>query len=179
MLGESVADATVIDLFAGAGGLGLEALSRGARKCWFCDVSARSIALLRRNLEVCGVGAEGVALQADFRRALRGIAASLGECSGGIAASLGECAGGGVDLVLVDPPYDAGYYDEVMQTLLIHDMMSPGGLVVLESSAGARETERAFPGFCGIKLKRYGHTAVAVYERMTDEDQKNALRGNV
>jgi 16S rRNA (guanine(966)-N(2))-methyltransferase RsmD len=170
MLGESVVDATVVDLFAGTGALGVEALSRGAKKCWFCDLSADSAALLQRNLTALGIGGEGVTLRDDFRRALRVI-----------AGASAKPASGGVDLVFVDPPYDKGYYGEVMRALLIHDMISPGGLVVLESAADARVAGngRAFPGFGGIKSKRYGHTAVDIYERIADDGQENALRGYV
>jgi 16S rRNA (guanine(966)-N(2))-methyltransferase RsmD len=153
MLGSSVQGAVVIDSFAGTGGLGIEALSRGAARCWFCDVSANSIAILRQNLALVGIGDEGAVLQADFRRALPRIAAS----------------GTTADIVFVDPPYDRGYYGDVMQILRTYDMMSVGGLVVLESTAEKGRASSMFRGFCGIKSKRYGHTAVDIYERMEDE----------
>jgi 16S rRNA (guanine(966)-N(2))-methyltransferase RsmD len=153
MLGASVQGAAVIDIFAGTGGLGIEALSRGAARCWFCDVSASSVAILRQNLALVGIGDEGAVLQADFRRALQRIAAS----------------GATADIVFADPPYDSGYYEDVMQTLLTYGMMSVGGLVVLESAAEKGRVAPVFPGFCVIKSKRYGHTAVDIYERTEDE----------
>jgi 16S rRNA (guanine(966)-N(2))-methyltransferase RsmD len=169
MLGDAVAGANVIDLFAGTGNLGIEALSRGAAQCWFCDISAGSVALLRKNLGALGIGAEGRVLQADFGRALREISAALKRSSDGES----------IDLIFVDPPYERGYYDKVMQILCARDMMSLGGLVVMEHAAETREGDKVFPGFCEIKSKKYGHTAVDVYERIQDERQENAVCRNV
>jgi 16S rRNA (guanine(966)-N(2))-methyltransferase RsmD len=174
MLGASVVDASVVDLFAGTGGLGIEALSEGANVCWFCDNSGESVALLRRNLSLLGVGTEGRVIHADFRRALREIATRAGGTE--VKSSVAPLPGV-VDLIFVDPPYERGYYDEVMQILATYDMMSPGGLVVMERAADPRAEERVFPGFRRLKSKRYGHTTVDIYERTEDERQKDALRG--
>ena len=85
MLGD-VAGARVLDLFAGSGALGIEALSRGAGQAVFVDRDARAVAAIRRNLE--SVGAEGEVRRQD---ALRFLATRPGK----------------FDLVLIDPPYDS------------------------------------------------------------------------
>lgn len=83
----------VLDLFAGTGQLGIEALSRGAASCVFIDSDKAAAAIVRDNLKACGL--EGQVLQAD----------AIGY--------LDSC--GKFDLIFIDPPYDSGLYDGVLQ----------------------------------------------------------------
>ena len=81
----------MLDLFAGSGALGFEALSRGAATCLFADDAAASIACLRANVKALGLEGRAGVRRADFKRVLRD------EARGGVQ----------YDLVLLDPPYDA------------------------------------------------------------------------
>ena len=154
MLADSVVDAVVIDLFAGSGNLGIEALSRGAAKCIFFDNSRDAISIINENLRhISGGRVDDRALtcttveQADFRIALRRY--------NGIKA----------DIVLVDPPYEAGYYKEIMQLLDRYDIIIPGGIVVLESQ-DRFEIEDDVYGFKKLKERKYGKTKISIYERV-------------
>ncbi len=132
----------VLDLFAGTGQLGIEAISRGARECVFVDNSAASIALVKKNLEICKMQAP--VIRADALSFLQG--------------------GGKFDLVFVDPPYHAGLYDKVLQTLFSFDMLSKGGIILVESMCGEPMPEPVPPYVFG-KSYRYGKISLTTYRR--------------
>ena len=102
----AVEDARVIDVFAGSGALGIEALSRGAAHCTFVENDRRALAALRENIETLGFEQESVVVAGDGAGALRRATA--------------------IDLVLLDPPYDFDGWDDLLP--LIHD-----AVVVIES----------------------------------------------
>jgi 16S rRNA (guanine966-N2)-methyltransferase len=105
--------ATVLDLFAGSGALGIEALSRGATAAIFIDSDRRALDAIRRNLETTGL-----ASGADVRR-------------GTLPAALSVVAGP-FDIVVCDPPYDLD--DDTLAELLVRLswLLAPGGIVAVE-----------------------------------------------
>ena len=115
---DRVTEARVLDLFAGTGALGLEALSRGARFALFVDDGVEARALLRANVEALGV--------AGTCRIFRRDATKLG------AATLDP-----FDLAFLDPPYGRGLGDAVLGVLTTGGWLAPGALVVLEEEASA------------------------------------------
>jgi 16S rRNA (guanine966-N2)-methyltransferase len=110
----------VLDLFAGSGALGCEALSRGAATCLFADSAAASVACVRANVKTLGLEARVRVRRADFRRVLRDEAR----------------AGARYDLVLLDPPYvvAAGYAASLGE--LLPAVLAPGALIAIESAHG-------------------------------------------
>lgn len=138
---DSVVDgARVIDLFAGTGALGLEALSRGARFALFVDDGAEARALLRANVEALGVGGR--------TRVFRRDATKLG------AAPPGEP----FTLAFLDPPYGRGLAPLALTALRDGGWLAPGALVVVEESAGAvREPPE---GYALLDRRDYGDTQV-------------------
>ncbi|MGO8684141.1 MAG: RsmD family RNA methyltransferase [Thermoleophilia bacterium] len=131
----------VLDLFAGAGGLGIEALSRGAAACTFVENDAAAVRVLRANLHALGVPADrGRVVAADYRRAL--------------AADVAEARR--YTLLFVDPPYAAyaAVQPEVARELKA--LCLPGSVVVVES---ARGQVVSLP-LTAIRVKRYGDTQV-------------------
>ena len=133
--------ARVLDLFAGSGQMGIEALSRGARHCVFVDSDRAGQAAIRRNLEHTG-------LQENAR------------LSGTDVLSYLSTAKGPVDIVFVDPPYQKGLIPAVLEKLA--PLMRPGGAVICETAKGEE-----LPACVGaLELHRqyaYGKTAVSVY----------------
>jgi 16S rRNA (guanine966-N2)-methyltransferase len=141
ILGERVAGARVLDLFAGAGTLGLEALSRGAAAATFVESAPRALAALRANVDALGADAEVV--RADALRWLRG-------ASGGARQ---------YDLVFLDPPYRrAAELGEELSDLL-PPVLAPGALVIAE-------TDRRAPLELNINAtdeRRYGDTLIRIH----------------
>jgi 16S rRNA (guanine(966)-N(2))-methyltransferase RsmD len=143
MIGAYIPDAVVVDLFAGSGNLGIEALSRGARRCYFCDNSARARALIGKNLAHCGMTDRAEILHCDYKAALGVIADKA-------------------DVVLLDPPYGRDDYASCLAAAGAVFDAAAGGLVVAEHSAALLFPDR-LSGFVKIKEKRYGGTAVTVF----------------
>ena len=140
MLGP-VADARVLDLFAGSGALGLEALSRGAAEATFVDSSAAAVRAVRANLEA--LGADAVVRRADARAFLRNA----------------RTAGRQYDLVFLDPPYQrAGALAEALAGDLAA-VLAPRARVVVES-------DRRSPLELPLPLqvdRRYGDTVIRIF----------------
>ena len=130
----------VLDLFAGTGALGLEALSRGARFCLFIDDGAEARGLIRRNADALGL---------------------IGQCKiwRRDAARLGPCAPQPpYGLIVADPPYGKGLGTRALQSLRQGGWMEPGAVVALEESARA---EVAIPeGLRVIDERIYGDTKI-------------------
>jgi 16S rRNA (guanine966-N2)-methyltransferase len=135
-----LAGARVIDLFAGTGALGLEALSRGAAYCLFIEEAAEARALIRRNVEAFGLTGESKI----FRRDATGL---------GPAGHMGK-----YDLAFLDPPYGQGLGDIALGSLAGGEWLNPGAIAILEERAG---TEIALPAvFSLIDTRTWGDTDV-------------------
>ena len=132
----------VLDLYAGSGALGLEALSRGAGQVLLVDSDARAAAVINRN--VATVGLPG----ATVRR-------------GTVAAVLAARPGESVDLVLADPPYDvpATELDGMLASLHANGWVAPGAVVVVERGASAPPLNWP-PAWTPWPVRRYGDTRV-------------------
>ena len=133
-----------LDLFAGTGQLGIEALSRGAGECVFVDASRDSLRIVRENLRRCGLSARTE--QCDALAFLR--------------------RGERFDLVFIDPPYDSGLAGEAMEALKAFDNLSKGGIMVVETR---RETTLPELGaeYGDVRTYRYGKIKLTVITRGT------------
>jgi len=138
--------AHVLDLFAGAGGVGLEALSRGAAHATFVERDARAVAALRANVEALGVQGSARIVRDDATRALARLAR----------------AGARFDLVFLDPPYGSGLVEDVLVALGEGGLTAPGAIVVAQHF-----TKRAPPAQAGIltawRTRRFGETTLTFF----------------
>lgn len=134
--------ARVLDLFAGSGALGLEALSRGARYGLFIEDDASARGVIRRNVEALGLTGATKIWRRDATR--------LGP-AGNITP---------FDLVFCDPPYGKGLATEALQSAVDGGWLVPHAIVVLEERAGEAP---AWPqGLAEIDRRRYGDTEIAI-----------------
>jgi 16S rRNA (guanine966-N2)-methyltransferase len=138
---DPVSDARVIDLFAGTGALGLEALSRGARFALFVDDSAEGRALVRTNIESLGL--------AGATRIFRRDATRLGAMPPQDRFSL----------AFLDPPYGRGLAPPALAALREGDWLTPGALCIVEENATAGFEAPA--GFEILERRDYGDTVLA------------------
>ena len=137
--------ARVIDVFAGTGALGLEALSRGAANALFIDDSAESRALIRRNVEAMNL--TGVA------KIWRRDATEMGP--------LGTGAGGPFELAFLDAPYRKSLTERALMSLVAGGWLAPVALAVAETAAD--EKVEAPGGFKLLDSRSYGETAVHIF----------------
>jgi 16S rRNA (guanine966-N2)-methyltransferase len=138
----AVEDAKVIDLFAGSGAMGIEALSRGAASCAFLERDRKALDSIRHNIKTLQLADNTTVLSGDVMTnvvALRN-----------------------VDLVLADPPYDFDRWADLLTVLNL--VIAPGGVVVTESGREIQPPE----GWEAIRSKRYGRAWVAFLQRTDD-----------
>ena len=152
-------DRSVLDLFAGTGSFGLEALSRGARRAAFVERSKAGLALLRKNIRNLGFEARSEVIEGDALR--------VPDLSGSDRAGIG--------LVFLDPPFkmfredrapagvpgDAPKVFERAREALSSPSVSPGGIVVLRIPSSWRGEPPVPP----LERREYGESAVLIYER--------------
>ncbi len=136
----------VCDLFAGTGNLGLEALSRGASRCYFADSQKESLSIIKSNIEYCNIGDRAILLSGDYAVALQRIREKLA-------------------VIFLDPPYDANYMPSAINMIDSLDLLRDGGLIVAEHSI-SEKLEDSIGGFEKIKEKEYGKIAVSIYRKV-------------
>jgi 16S rRNA (guanine(966)-N(2))-methyltransferase RsmD len=117
ILGRSVVNAAVLDLFAGSGALGLEALSRGASKAFFCDSHPEPIRILTDNIKTLKEEGRAEVHHCDYNEMINYLENN-------------EIL---VDITFVDPPYESGYYDAVIERMLASKAFKSGGKIIIES----------------------------------------------
>ena len=150
MLQTVIANAVVLDLFAGSGAVGLEALSRGAGKAVFVEQAPRHAAILKRNIDNLKAAARCEIVKAD-------------------AYTWIATAGTGreFDLVYADPPYELGAqrgYGEMLKTLAEKKVLKVGGIFIAEMKH-IQDPETS-PGWELLRDRTYGQTRLAIYTRI-------------
>lgn len=141
-----------LDLFAGTGAVGIEAISRGAASAVFVDSGAEQTGVIRDNLAALGIAGE--VIRADVFRALERFARE----------------GRTFDFVFADPPYEQGFSQRTVEFICGNGILSPRGILAVT----VRKTEElpGETGGCGMVFdRRYGDTRLAVY-RQKKEGEK-------
>ncbi|MEW5944569.1 MAG: 16S rRNA (guanine(966)-N(2))-methyltransferase RsmD [bacterium] len=152
VLGERVRGARFLDLYAGTGAVGIEALSRGAGFATFVDDSLGCGNLIRRNCESLGVAAGSYEIVVeDAREFIRSSGA------------------GAYDVVFMDPPYGEGILRETLEALGASRLAGAGATVACQG--GKMETERGIGGFELTRQERWGSTWITFW-RMEGVDEK-------
>jgi 16S rRNA (guanine966-N2)-methyltransferase len=147
VLGALVEESLFVDLFAGTGAIGLEALSRGAREAIFIESHAAGVRLIRQNLESLGIRAGAEVIEADVVRGLENLSARR------LAA----------DFIFLDPPYESGDdYVRVLDFLDASHLIAPRGLVIVEHRNSVELPERFDRLECSRILEQ-GDTALSFY----------------
>jgi 16S rRNA (guanine966-N2)-methyltransferase len=142
----------LLDLFAGTGSLGIEALSRGAGDVTFVESARPALTALRRNLDALGFAGRARVLKSDVLRALETLA--------------GE--GERFDLVLLDPPYRKGWGDQVLPRLLELNLLCDGAWVATEVSR-LEAAPASLAGLERVSLATLGDHQIALYRRQGEE----------
>ena len=141
----NVPDAVCIDLFSGTGSIGLEALSRGAAKCYFGDNSKSSLELTKRNIKMCRAEEKSIVISGDFEKVL----SRIGERN--------EKA----DIIFLDPPYKMGLYSKCFEIIENLNLLSQEGIIVAEHDS-KDEFEPEIGSFKKLKEKKYGSIGITI-----------------
>ncbi|MBR0307362.1 MAG: 16S rRNA (guanine(966)-N(2))-methyltransferase RsmD [Mogibacterium sp.] len=158
MIAPWIPGAMVFDMFAGSGAMGLEALSRGAEHCLFCEASRANQKVLLSNIANCVAGESSTVAGRDFKAAIAAAA----------DMSLGNGEKAMFDIVIMDPPYEqTAYYGEGMELLQEYELLDEGSIVVCEHLYDNKLLE-SYGNLVKIKEKKYGSIGVDVYEYCKD-----------
>jgi 16S rRNA (guanine966-N2)-methyltransferase len=144
---DAIADARVLDLYAGSGALGLEALSRGARSAVLVERGRPAAAVVRRNA-------------AAVAKALGGDAAGRTSVQESSVHGYLARAAGPFDLVFSDPPYDLSDADMTADLVALAPLLSPDAVVVIERAKRSTPPDLAAAGLSLLREKAYGDTAL-------------------
>ncbi|MEA4964473.1 MAG: 16S rRNA (guanine(966)-N(2))-methyltransferase RsmD [Oscillospiraceae bacterium] len=136
---------SVLDLFAGSGQLGVEALSRGAESAVFVDVGKTPVACIRENLSKTKLEDRATVVQSDYL-------SYLGICRRKFG------------LIFLDPPYDGKMLETALDKIIAFDILSSGGIIVAERPAG-KDLDAQYQGYVRSRDYRYGKTLVAIYRK--------------
>lgn len=136
-----VKNSVVLDLFAGSGSLGIEALSNGANSCYFCDNSREAIKVLENNLKDID---DSYIIKKDYNDVLK------------------ELKNKDIkfDLIFLDPPYKLNLINDSINKILEYDLLNKNGLIICEYEKELVECDLEL-----IKEKKYGTTYVKIYKK--------------
>ncbi|WP_439647778.1 16S rRNA (guanine(966)-N(2))-methyltransferase RsmD [Collibacillus ludicampi] len=141
-------DGVVLDLFAGTGALGIEALSRGMEKAVFIDQDAKALHVIKENLRLCGFVDRAEVYRQDARKALQ------------ILARHGRV----FDLIFLDPPYRLHIIPDLIDRIEQHALLRSGGVLVAEHAADI-ELPLRFQRVEQFRHAVYGDTAISFYRK--------------
>ena len=117
-----IKDSVVLDLFAGSGALGLEALSRGAKEAVLCDKSYEAIRIIRNNISKTHMEEKTKVICADYKKCLSTIKDKF-------------------DIIFIDPPYKLDIAIKSVEMILEKDLLSQDGIIIIETDDDARELQ--------------------------------------
>ena len=137
-----------LDLFAGSGALGIEALSRGADSCVFIDMGADAISSINSNLEHTKLKDKATVLKTDSLKYL-------------------ETCKETFDIIFIDPPYNKGLAEKALEIIERRNLLAPDGIVSVERDESEGEIEGLFRLNC-IKNKKYGRISLKIYKNGID-----------
>jgi 16S rRNA (guanine966-N2)-methyltransferase len=153
ILGAAVEDSVFVDAYAGTGAVGIEALSRGAKRAVFIEKHRAAVALIRKNLALLGIEQDAEVLPVDAIKGLAWLA------KGGVRANF----------VFVDPPYgDATEYAHVLELLDKSTLLAQGSRVIIEHDRRQNLKERA-GNLTRIRTVEQGDAVLTIYERKESE----------
>lgn len=143
---EYIPDSIVLDLFAGSGNLGIEAISNGCRECFFVDNNPKCIRVIQDNLREFNILSKGTIIESDYKKVLEKF----------------KNTGQVFDIIFVDPPYKDRILLDILNYVYDNYLLSKDGIIVLEYSVDVFSED--VEGYQLLKKKRYGDKFVSIYK---------------
>jgi 16S rRNA (guanine966-N2)-methyltransferase len=156
IIGQEVKGATVLDLFAGTGALGLEALSRSAQQAVFVDNNLHALQLVGKNIQLCGFSDRALVLKRDLSKGLYFLEKLLPKLR--------------FSIIFIDPPYRKGLTATILHEIEKINLLSPDVLVVVEENA-LSEFEPNVTELMLVDQRSYGETGFWFYRRTRPENK--------
>lgn len=151
LLGGDVVDSSFLDLFAGSGAIGIEAISRGAKRVVFVDKDRESMDYVRRNLTLIGESAETM--------------------TSNYLSAINRLKGNKFDIIYVDAPYDMHIIDDVLTAIKSNEILTLNGQVIYESLAKTNQ-KSVLTDYELAKSRKYGSVVIDIYRPISIENNK-------
>ena len=146
-IGDYLDEAVVLDLFAGSGNLGIEAISNGASRAYFVDINKECIKVINDNIRTFGIDKDCVVLHKDYKDSLKYFGDNNIK----------------FDIIFIDPPYKFNIRNELLSMIIDKDIINNGGIIVFEYAN--EEVLEDESNFNLIKHKKYGDKYISVYKK--------------
>ena len=142
----SMAGLQVLDICAGTGALGLEALSRGASKCTFIDNSHQAAEIIAHNSKTCTLSNNVQIIKSEYTRAMPRLGTST------------------FDLIFIDPPYNRNMLPPIIECISNLNLLAPDGIICAEESSTAAVPDETGRFICA-DVRTYGDTSIYLFQR--------------
>lgn len=149
ILAPRLTGASFLDLFAGSGAVGIEALSRGARTARFVEFASKWCAVIEENLGTLGIKERGTIEKGDAYAAVAAQARS----------------GATFDIIFVGAPYDEDHHNRMLRALIATPLCAPGGVIVLQYRHGDQFDTSCLGERYALRIRDYGITSLVFIER--------------
>lgn len=146
-----VQDAVVLDLFGGTGQLGIEALSRGAKRAVFVDHQQKACELIKENLRRTKFTRQGNVIRGDYLEYLRRTKEKF-------------------DIIILDPPYAENFLENALNCIAEIDILQDNGIIVTERPL-EKTLNIQMPGFTCSRDYKYGKTLITLFQRDSEGDE--------
>ena len=146
MIQDYLKNSIVLDLFAGSGNLGIEAISNGAKTCYFNDNNPEVIKILNKNITNLNIKNSSQVILSDWKKTLNNFAKENIK----------------FDLIFVDPPYDYDVYEKILIKVSDLNLLNPNGLIILEHHN--LNLKDNYNNLSLYKQKKYGNKTVYIYK---------------
>lgn len=143
-----IKDAIVLDLFAGSGALGLEALSRGAKSAVFTDVSEKAINVINQNVQKTKLEDKSIVLNQSYVETLKQMASENQE----------------FDIIFLDPPYTSGLLENAIREILEYKLLSKEGIIIVETDMESELQKIQNIGLHIKDIRKYGRVMLLFLE---------------
>ena len=142
-----IKDAVVLDLFAGSGSLGIEALSRGASRVNFIDKSQYSINIIKKNLKLCNFSQKGFIIRGNVFTQLSKL----------------DKKGNNFDIIFADPPFKHNLREKIVDYIDTYKLLNDNGLLMLKHKKG--DIDKSNHSIKMIKQKNFGINVISIYSQ--------------
>lgn len=143
---EDIKNSVVLDLFAGSGQLGIEAISNGSKLCYFIDNNKEAINTIKKNIELLKIKDKSIVLNYDYKKSLNYFKDNNIK----------------FNIIFVDPPYDYDVLDKVISKILEYNLLEKKGILIIEHT---KEIKGDYKDLYLYKAKKYGYKYINIYIR--------------
>jgi 16S rRNA (guanine(966)-N(2))-methyltransferase RsmD len=147
-------DATVLELFAGSGSIGIEFLARGAKYCTFVDASHKSLNYVKKNLELCNFKNRAKVLLSDYEKAIINVSKNNEK----------------FDYIFADPPYALNLSTNIFNKVFEYDILKSRGMLIIETDKSEKTIDNTNTNMVELEYKEkiYGRTRISIIRHLEE-----------